>query len=75
MEDKAKENKEVINIIKVLKARTHWVTKLRKQKYVVLGLVEDWYDMPIEDQWKELNKELLKYNEIDRLVNFLNKQV
>jgi hypothetical protein len=75
MEDKTKEDKTVINIITVLKAKSHWVTKLRKQKYVVMGLVEDWYEMPIEDQWEELHKELTKYNEIENLVNFLNKQL
>jgi len=75
MEDKTKKNKEVIDIIKILKSKTHLNKKLRMQKYIVLGLIEDWYEMPIEDQWKELNNELTKYNEIDRLVNFLNKQV
>jgi|2_EtaG_2_1085320.scaffolds.fasta_scaffold61360_3 hypothetical protein len=74
MEDKTKENKAVINILTVLKAKAHWVTKLRKQKYVVMGMVEDWYEMPIQNQWEELNKELTKYNEIENLVNFLNKQ-
>ena len=61
MEDKAKENKEVINIIKVLKAKTHLNKKLRRQKYVVLGLIEDWYEMPIADQWNQLHIELKNY--------------
>ena len=74
MEDKTKEDKKVINIIKVLKAKAHWVTKLREQKYVVMGMIEDWYEMPIQDQWEELHKELTKYNELEKLVNFLNKQ-
>ena len=74
MEDKTKEDKEVINIITVLKAKAHWILKLRKQKYVVMGMVEDWYEMPIQDQWEELQKELTKYNEMENLVNFLNKQ-
>ena len=74
MEDKTKEDKKVVNIIKVLKAKAHWTTKLREQKYVVLGMVEDWYEMPILDRWEELQKELSKYNEIENLINFLNKQ-
>jgi hypothetical protein len=74
MEDKTKEDKKVINIIKVLKAKAHWQEKLREQKYVVLSLVEDWYEMPISDRWDELHSQLTKYNEIENLLNFLNKQ-
>jgi len=74
MEDKTKENKKVVNIITVLKAKSHWTKKLREQKYVVLGLIEDWYELPISNRWEELQKELKKYQEIEGLIEFLNKQ-
>ena len=41
---------------------------------MVLGLIEDWYEMPIKDRWEELQKELKKYQEIEGLIEFLNKQ-
>ena len=74
MAGKTKENKEVINIITVLKAKAHWTTKVREQKYVVMGMIEDWYEMPSTESWEELQRELKKYNELEELVNFLNKQ-